>query len=52
MHIDITQVALYNGKWGNISVVIDEASHEVFSSIAGYSPDKKLIKAETQMYFN
>lgn len=44
LHTDITQVALYNGKWGYISVIIDEASKEVLTAVASYSPNKKLIK--------
>ncbi|KRO03496.1 transposase IS150 IS3 family protein [Levilactobacillus paucivorans] len=43
MHTDVTQVPLYNGKWGYISVIIDEASKEVLSAVASYSPNKKLI---------
>lgn len=44
LHTDVTQVALYNGKWGYISVIIDEASKEVLAAVASYSPNKKLIK--------
>ncbi|BDZ30130.1 IS3 family transposase [Lactiplantibacillus sp. WILCCON 0030] len=45
LHTDVTQVALYNGKWSYISVIIDEASKEVLSAVTSYSPNKKLIKA-------
>lgn len=45
MHTDITQVRLYNGEWGYVSVVTDEASREVLAAIVSGSPNKALIRA-------
>lgn len=44
LHTDITQVAIYNGKRGYISVIIDEASKEVLAAVGSYSPNKKIIE--------
>ncbi len=45
LHTDVTQVRLYNGQWGYISVITDEASREVLSAVVSGSPNKALIQA-------
>ena len=44
-HTDVTQVRLYNGEWGYISSITDEASREVIATIVSSSPNKALIQA-------
>lgn len=44
-HTDVTQVRLYNGEWGYISSITDEASREVIAAIVSASPNKALIQA-------
>ncbi|WP_461215724.1 IS3 family transposase [Lacticaseibacillus sp. GG6-2] len=44
-HTDVTQVRLYNGEWGYISSITDEASREVVAAIVSSSPNKALIHA-------
>jgi putative transposase len=44
-HTDVTQVRLYNGEWGYISSITDEASREVIAAIVSSSPNKALIQA-------
>lgn len=44
-HTDVTQVRLYNGEWGYISAITDEASREVLAAVVGTSPNKALIHA-------
>lgn len=44
-HTDVTQVRLYNGEWGYISSITDEASREVIATIVSSSPNKVLIQA-------
>lgn len=44
LHTDITQVRLYNGEWGYISTVTDEASREVLAATVSASPNKALIR--------
>lgn len=41
----MTQVRLYNGEWGYISSITDEASREVIAAIVSTSPNKALIQA-------
>lgn len=41
----MTQVRLYNGEWGYISSITDEASREVIAAIVSASPNKALIQA-------
>ncbi len=41
----MTQVRLYNGEWGYISSVTDEASREVLAAVVSASPNKALISA-------
>ncbi|KRK85702.1 IS3 family transposase [Lentilactobacillus sunkii] len=45
LHTDVTQVRLYNGKWGYISAITDEASREVLAAAISDSPNKSLIQA-------
>lgn len=45
LHTDVTQVRLYNGEWGYISSITDEASREVLATIVSVSPNKALIQA-------
>lgn len=45
LHTDVTQVRLYNGEWGYISSITDEASREVLAAIVSASPNKMLIQA-------
>jgi putative transposase len=45
LHTDVTQVRLYNGEWGYISAITDEASHEVLTAIVSASPNKEMITA-------
>ncbi|WP_225046558.1 IS3 family transposase [Lacticaseibacillus kribbianus] len=45
LHTDVTQVRLYNGEWGYISSITDEASREVLATIVSASPNKALIQA-------
>lgn len=45
LHTDVTQVRLYNGEWGYISAITDEASREVLAAIVSASPNKALIQA-------
>ncbi|GAF42060.1 transposase IS150 IS3 family protein [Agrilactobacillus composti DSM 18527 = JCM 14202] len=45
MHTDVTQVRLYNGEWGYVSAITDEASREVLVAIVSSSPNKALIQA-------
>lgn len=44
MHTDVTQVRLYNGDWGYISAITDEASREVLVAMVSSSPNKALIQ--------
>ena len=44
-HTDVTQVRLYNGEWGYISSITDEASREVLATIVSASPNKAMIQA-------
>jgi putative transposase len=44
-HTDVTQVRLYNGEWGYISSITDEASREVLAAIVSASPNKVMIQA-------
>lgn len=44
-HTDVTQVRLYNGEWGYISSITDEASREVIATIVSSTPNKALIQA-------
>lgn len=39
------QVRLYNGEWGYISSITDEASREVIAAIVSASPNKALMQA-------
>ncbi|MDK1736641.1 IS3 family transposase [Dellaglioa algida] len=43
LHTDVTQIKLQNNKWGYISAVTDEASHEVLALSMSEHPDKALI---------
>ncbi|KRK97052.1 transposase IS150 IS3 family protein [Secundilactobacillus odoratitofui DSM 19909 = JCM 15043] len=45
LHTDVTQVRLYNGEWGYISLITDEASREVRVTIVSISPNKASIQA-------
>lgn len=45
LHTDVTQVRLYNGEWGYISSITDEASREVLAAIVSASPNKALVQA-------
>lgn len=43
-HTDVTQIRLYNGNWGYISAITDEASKEVIAAIVSSSPNKAMIR--------
>lgn len=43
-HTDVTQLRLYNGNWGYISVITDEASKEVMAAVVSSSPNKAMIR--------
>lgn len=43
LHTDVTQVKMTNGKFGYISAVLDEGSHEILAIQVSSRPDKKLI---------
>lgn len=43
-HTDVTQIRLYNGNWGYISAITDEASKEVIAAIVSSSPNKVMIR--------
>lgn len=45
LHTDVTQVRLYNGEWGYISSITDEASREVLAAIVSASPNTPLIQS-------
>lgn len=52
MHTDVTQVRLYNGDWGYISAITDEASREVLVAMVSSSPNKALIQGSLDEFKN